>query len=106
MMEVVILVFAPADPADAAMFNANNVAELISAINAANQNAEQDTIALAAGATFTLSEANDFTNGYTGLPTISASEELAIFGNGGVIERNTGSATPSFRLLNVAAGAA
>ena len=105
LIATVILLFAPADPSDAATFNANNVAELISAINSANQNTEPDTIALAAGATFTLSEANDFTNGYTGLPTISASEELAIFGNGGVIERNTASATPRFRLLNVAAGA-
>jgi hypothetical protein len=91
--------------ASAAIFNVNDVAELISAIHSANQNTEPDSIALAAGATFTISEANDFTNGINGLPTISASGELAIFGNGGVIERSTDSAAPGFRLLNVAAGA-
>jgi probable HAF family extracellular repeat protein len=94
-----------ASPASAAMFNVTSVVELISAIDAANQNSEPDAIALAAGATFTLIEASDFTNDATGLPTISASEQLAIFGNGGVIQRNTDSATPGFRLLNVSAGA-
>ena len=79
--------------------------ELIAAMNAANQTAEADTIALVAGTTYTLTEVNNTTNGPTGLPTIVATEDLTIFGNGGVIERSTASGTPAFRLFDVAAGA-
>jgi probable HAF family extracellular repeat protein len=92
-------------PASAAMLSASNVAELISAINSANQNAEPDSINLAAGTIFTLSIANNSTNGATGLPTIAASETLSIFGNGAIIERSTAGETPAFRLFDVAAEA-
>jgi formylglycine-generating enzyme required for sulfatase activity len=101
-----IILFASSGPATAAMFNATNVAELISAINAANQNAEADSIMLAAGATLTLTQVDNSTHGSTGLPTITANEILTIHGNGGVIERSTTAGTPDFRLFDVAAGAA
>jgi probable HAF family extracellular repeat protein len=102
----ILLLFVSAGPASAAMFTAGNVTQLIAAIDAANQNGEPDSIALAAGATFTLAEANHAsTIGSTGLPTITTNENLTIFGNGGVIERSAASGTPAFRLFNVAAGA-
>jgi hypothetical protein len=101
-----IVLLVSASSASGAMFNANNVAELISAINSANQNAEPDSIALATGTTFTLTLANTSTNGPTGLPVISASESLSIFGNGSIIERSAAAETPAFRLFDVAVGAA
>jgi hypothetical protein len=82
------------------MFNASTVPELIAAIDAANLNAEPDSIALAAAATFGLTEAN---NSFAGLPGITATEGLTIFGNGSIIERS--SSAPSFRLFYVAPGA-
>jgi hypothetical protein len=87
------------------MFSASNVAELISAINSANQNAVPDTIVLSPGTTFTLTEVNNTTHGSTGLPKIADSTELTIVGNGGVIERSTTEGTPFFRLFDVAPGA-
>lgn len=84
-------------------YSAATVPELIAAIDAANLTPEADTITLAAGAIFTLTEVNNTTNGPTGLPTIAANEDLTILGNGDTIERGTG--TPAFRLFDVAAGA-
>jgi hypothetical protein len=78
-------------------YSAATVSELIAAIDAANVNAEADTIVLASGKAFTLTGAS--------LPTITAPEDLTIQGNGGVIERSAAGATPAFRLFNVAAGA-
>ena len=94
-----------AHAADAAMFAVANSSELIAAIDAANQNAESDSIVLAIGATFTLTEVNNTASGPTGLPTIAASGALTIVGNGGVIERSTTTEAPAFRLLDIAAGA-
>lgn len=88
-----------------ANYSAGTVAELIAAMNAANLTAEADTIALVAGTTYTLTEVNNTTNGATGLPTIAATEDLTVVGNGGVIERSTANETPAFRLFDVAAGA-
>ena len=85
-------------------FTAASVSDLIAAINAANQTAESDTITLVAGKTFTLTAVNNTTHGATGLPTIAATENLTIVGNGDVIQRSTGAGTPAFRLLDVAAG--
>jgi hypothetical protein len=87
-------------------YTAATVPELIAAIDAANLTPEADTIALATGTTFTLTEVNNTTNGPTGLPTIAAnSGNLTIIGNGDIIERSTASGTPAFRLFDVAAGA-
>lgn len=88
-----------------ALFIAASVADLIAGINAANQTAESDTIALAPGATFSLTEVNNRTNGPTGTPVIAAGEDLTILGNGATIERNAVVGVPAFRLFDVAVGA-
>jgi probable HAF family extracellular repeat protein len=101
-----IVAIAIATPLSAAIFNVNTVPDLIAAIDAANQNAEPDSIAMAADTTFTLTDINNGTGaGATGLPTITAIEQLTILGNGGVIERSAAAETPAFRLFGVAAGA-
>ncbi len=82
------------------------VPELIAAIDTANSTPVADTIELAAGTTFTLTEVNNTTDGSSGLPVIAAAGgSLTILGNGDTIERSSASGTPSFRLFNVAAGA-
>jgi hypothetical protein len=87
-------------------YSVASVPQLIAAIDAANQTAEADTITLAAGSTFTLTQVNNSTNGPTGLPTIAAnSGNLTIVGNGDIVERSTATGTPEFRLFNVATGA-
>jgi hypothetical protein len=86
-------------------YTAATVPELIAAIDAANQTADADTIVLAAGSRFTLTEVNNTTNGPTGLPTIAAGEDLSILGNNDIIERSTATGAPAFRLFDVAAGA-
>jgi hypothetical protein len=83
---------------------AASVADLISAINAANATPEADTITLVAGKTFTLTAVNNTTDGATGLPVIAPGENLTIIGNADIIERSTGKGTPAFRLFDVAAG--
>jgi hypothetical protein len=87
-------------------FTAANVAQLIAAINAANATPEADTITLAAGKTFTLTEVNNTAHGPTGTPVIApAGGGLTVFGNGDVIQRKATTATPAFRLFDVAANA-
>jgi hypothetical protein len=87
-------------------FAAVSVSDLIADINAANQAGGANTIALAAGTTFTLTAVNNTPDGPTGLPVIAANDNLTLAGNGGIIQRSTGGSTPAFRLLDVAAGAA
>ncbi len=70
---VSVISLSAASPATSAMYSAANVPELIAAIDAANQNVEPDSIELAIGATFTLTEVNNTASGPTGLPTIAAS---------------------------------
>lgn len=85
-------------------FTAANVAELVADINQANLLGGPNTIALAAGARFTLTvaDSSDGTDGLAnGLPVVTAGDNLTILGNGDTIERSVG----AFRLLNVAAGA-
>jgi hypothetical protein len=83
-----------------------SVTELRDAINAANATAEADTITLATGKTFKLTEVDNTTDGPTGLPVIVAvGGNLTIIGNGDVIERSNVKGTPAFRLFDVAAGA-
>ena len=87
-------------------WNANNVSELIAAINAANQAGGVNTITLAPGKTFTLTAVNNTTDGPNGLPVIAANNNLTIRGNGATIARSTAPGTPAFRLFDVASGAA
>jgi hypothetical protein len=90
-----------------ASYSVATVPELIAAMNAANLTAEADTIALVAGATYTLSAIDNFTfpSGPNGLPTIVTGEDLTIAGNGATLERSAAAGTPVFRLFRVAAGA-
>src|SRR5262245_7961423 len=81
-------------------FTAGTVPELIADISASNTTGGVNTINLVAGVTFTLTA--EYQDG-TGLPTITANDNLSIVGHGNVIERSKSS--PGFRLFNVAAGA-
>lgn len=86
-----------------ASFTAATAAELIADINAANLTPEADTIALAAGAKFTLSAVNNSTHGPTGLPQIAAGESQTIIGSGAVLQRSSLAGVPAFRLFDVSA---
>jgi hypothetical protein len=86
-------------------FSAATVAELIAAINAANSNGTANTITLIAGATYTLSAANNGAPGdETGLPRIAS--HLTITGNGATIARSSAIGTPHFRIAVVKSGGA
>jgi CSLREA domain-containing protein len=84
--------------ARAATFNIANgdVAGLISAINTANSNNQNDTINLAAGGSYTLTAA---ASGEDGFPIVASDggHSLTINGNGATISR---SATASFRFFH------
>jgi hypothetical protein len=62
-----------------------------------------DTITLQAGATYTLTQPQNFADGPNGLPLITS--EMIILGNGATIERSYAGGTPNFRLLYVASTA-
>src|SRR5437588_9167341 len=86
-------------------FTAASVSDLIADINAANAAGGSNTITLVAGTTFTLTAADNTTDGGNGLPVIAANDNLGIVGNGDVIQRSTANRTPAFRLFDVASGA-
>jgi hypothetical protein len=86
-------------------FTAATVTDLINDINYANAHPGSHTITLVAGNTFTLTAADNSTDGGNGLPVIAAKDNLTIQGNGDTIERGTASGTPAFRLFDVASGA-
>lgn len=77
-----------------------SVSSLISAISAANVTPGGGTVGLATGCTYTLTQANNSTDGGTGLPVITGA--VTIQGNGATIARSAASGTPAFRLLDVA----
>ena len=87
----------------AATFNIANgdVAGLITAINTANSNNQNDDINLAASGTYTLTAVNNMNDGPNGLPTITGDNghQLNIYGNGATITRN--SFAPRFRIFFV-----
>jgi len=88
-------------------FSAATVADLVADINAANRQGGANTITLTAPTTlpYLLTAADNSTDGPTGLPVIAANDNLTIIGNGDTIQRSTAAGTPTFRLLDVAAGA-
>jgi hypothetical protein len=91
-------------------YTAATVSELIADINAANKAGGTNTITLTAPTTspYILNNADNKTDGPTGLPVISGgnkADNLTIVGNGDTIERSTASGTPDFRLFDVASGA-
>ncbi|HEV7731775.1 MAG TPA: right-handed parallel beta-helix repeat-containing protein [Candidatus Binatia bacterium] len=94
-LAALLLLIATPIAARAAMINvpAGDEAALITAIDTANTNGEDDTIALAAGSTYTFTAVN---NGVTALPVVTT--RITIQGNDAVVERGGG---PEFRLIDV-----
>ena len=89
-----------------ASYTAASVSDLINDINAANAAGGANTITLATQTTFTLTQANNTSDGApTGLPVIAAGNNLTIFGNNDTIQRSSVIGTPYFRLFDVASGA-
>ena len=88
----------------AAIFNPNDVASLIRAINTSNTNMEDDTLELATNSTYTLTVINNDTNG---LPVIGSDggHKLVIHGNGATLQRSTAGGTPAFRIFQIGTGA-
>src|SRR3954469_1975526 len=84
-----------------ASYTAATVPELTAAIRAANLEGGSNTIALAAGRTFTLTAADNDSQGPTGLPAVAANNSLTVVGVGGTIERSPAAGTPEFRLMYV-----
>ena len=80
----------------------HDVAGLIAAINAANTNGVADAINLATNGTYTLTAADNASNGGNGLPVIlndALGPDLAIHGNGATIQRSANA--PNFRFLQI-----
>ena len=73
---------------------------LISAITTANKASGGATVTLPSGCTFTLTAANNATDGGTGLPVITG--KVTIAGNNATIARSAATTTPAFRLFDVA----
>jgi hypothetical protein len=87
-----------------ASYTAATAKQLITVMTRANRSAEADTIALAAGATFTLKAADNFTyeEGGNALPVITPQGgALTILGNGATIQRSATAGTPAFRFFKV-----
>ena len=60
-----------------------------------------DTINLATGSTYTISDVNNTTDGNNGLPSVTS--VILIEGNSSIIERSSISGTPDLRLFHIAA---
>ena len=92
----------------AAIFNPNDVASLITAINTSNTNGEDDTIELATNGTYTLTTVDNTSgNGANGLPVIlsDTGHTLVIHGNGATLQRSAAGGTPAFRIFQIGTGA-
>jgi hypothetical protein len=96
-----LLLGALAPPPAAAAPIACSVSALRAAINAANGNGPGlDTIDLAAGCTYTITDVDNDTLGPNGLPSVTST--IIIRGHGAIIERSTATGIPPFRLMHVA----
>ncbi|HEY8675283.1 MAG TPA: hypothetical protein VIO13_04880, partial [Candidatus Dormibacteraeota bacterium] len=73
---------------------------LISAIATANSTSGGGTVTLPGGCTFTLTAANNATDGGTGLPVITGT--VTITGSAATIARSSASGIPAFRIFDVA----
>ncbi|HXL78571.1 MAG TPA: hypothetical protein VN985_07980, partial [Candidatus Eisenbacteria bacterium] len=76
--------------------------DLITAISTANSQAGGGTVTLASGCVYTLTAADNSTDGGggTGLPVITGTVTIA--GSGATITRSTAAGTPTFRIFDVA----
>ena len=77
-----------------------SASSLVSAISLANITPGGGTVTLTSGCVYTLTSANNATDGGTGLPVISG--KVTVQGNGATIARSTATGVPAFRLLDVA----
>src|SRR5437899_9181705 len=97
-----VVLFSFPQLAPAATFNIANgdVAGLISAINTANSNNQDDTINLASNSDYVLTAPD---NGSNGLPVIGIdnAHNLTINGNGATIRRSSASGTAEFRIFQM-----
>src|SRR5438309_1806383 len=75
---------------------------LVSAINTANNPGffQSSTVTLTSGCTYTLSTADNATDGGNGLPMITG--RVTIRGNDATITRSAASGTPAFRIFDIA----
>jgi hypothetical protein len=105
----ILLLWASNVSAQIAFFNIpnGNTTALKNAIAASNADNETDIITLAANGTYTLTAADNATNGPNGLPVIGSDNNhpVIIHGNGAVLQRSTVANTPAFRVLYVGSGA-
>jgi hypothetical protein len=76
------------------------VTSLVAGINAANAVVGGGTVTLPAGCVYTLTAADNTTDGGTGLPVITGNVTVA--GNGATITRSTAAGTAAFRVFDVA----
>ena len=77
-----------------------DVPSLIAAISTANVTPGGGTVTLASACVYTLTQADNATDGGTGLPVITGN--VTIQGNGATIARSALTGVPAFRLLDVA----
>ncbi len=75
-----------------------SVTSLVSAISAAN--GSNGTVTLTSGCVYTLTTANNSTDGGTGLPVITG--RVTVQGSGATITRSTAAGTAAFRIFDVA----
>jgi hypothetical protein len=78
------------------------VPSLDAAVNGANATVGGGTVTLAAGCVYTLTKANNATDGGTGLPVITG--KVRVVGNGATITRSAATGAAKFRILDVAPG--
>lgn len=77
-----------------------STSSLVSAISSVST--AGGTVTLASGCTYTLTAANNATDGGTGLPVIAG--KVTVQGSGATITRSTAAGTAAFRIFDVAAG--
>jgi parallel beta-helix repeat protein len=80
-----------------------DVPGLKAAINVSNSNAQDDTIELAAGGTYTLLAVDNYFRGENGLPRILADggKKLTVHGNGATIQRSFDKNAPVLRIFYI-----
>ena len=102
---VVAIVLCAIGVAQAGDFTVRTVQELSDAIRAANSAGGSNTITLAPGVTFTLTEKSAYSWGPVGLPDIKEGNNLTIVGSGNIIERSAAKKTRTFGIFFVEWGA-
>lgn len=106
-LSIVVLVASISAGVEAATFNIPNgdVAALVSAMNTANSNNQDDTINLATNGLYTFTTVNNTTFGPCATPIVGYDgsnpnfHSLTINANGATITRSTAAGTPDFRLF-------